>query len=231
MTGARLGRSPLRRSALLACAMLAVGAGSSPAAAQLGRKSWEFFPHVGLFFPGEPELLAEGYDASFLWGFYATYHYTDYVGVELGYTSGSADAPRAAIPSAAGLLSTPAPTARLPADVDIDLWQLTGFVNSGALKPVQVFADAGVGLVTLEPEGGEGGTRVLVTAGAGVRWYAWKNVALRAEAKDFVALETEVADYTRPLDVGCPPAASCPAPDASDTVHNPGVFAGVSLNF
>jgi len=205
---------------LLAAALLAMAA--APAAAQLGRKSWEFFPHVGAFFPGDPDFLEEvpgfdGFDPGVLWGIYATYHYTDHVGVELGFSKATANGPEndAVFP----IPGEPGPPLGI-GDVGFDFWELNGFVNSGALKTLQLFATGGVGLVNYDPEGGGGVTRLLLNGGAGVRYYAWKNIALRGELKDFVFLDARRSDYT--TSGGGP---------TEDSLHNLGFFAGLTFNF
>lgn len=200
----------------LAVAAILLLASATPAAAQLGRKSWELFPHVGAFLPSDPDFLPEGaafegFDPGVLWGVAWTYHYTDYVGVELGFTKATANGPESQTAEAVGL-----------GDVGFDFWELNGFVNSGALKPVQVFAVAGGGLVNFDPEDGHGPTRLLLDAGVGVRWYKWKNVALRAEVRDYVFPDARRGDYTS---VEGGPVGE------RETVHNVGLFAGLSVNF
>lgn len=221
VTGARSARrvrriAAARRTAAAVGAAAALLAAAPPASAQLGRKSWELFPHVGAFLPSDPDALADeavfdGFDPGVLWGVAWTYHYTDHVGVELGFTKATANGPESAEAEGAGI-----------GDVGFDFWELNGFVNSGALNPVQVYALAGTGLVNFDPEDGHGPTRLLLSAGAGVRWYKWKNLALRAEVRDYVFPDAKRGDYTslegEPLGEG-------------ETVHNPAVFAGLSINF
>ena len=179
--------------------------------AQLGRKSWEFFPHIGALFPTDPNFLlddVEAVDPGVLWGIYATYHYTDNVGIEMGFSKGT--------------LNGPEDETQELGDVGLDFWELNAFVNSGALDPVQFFATAGGGLVNYDPEDDPGPTRLLLDAGVGLRWYKWKNIALRLELKDFMFVGAERGDYTGPS----------PADDEQeDSVHNFGAFAGFSLNF
>lgn len=197
-------------TALLTALLLA--ASGRDAAAQLGRKSWEFFPHVGVFLPGQPEFLPDELqelDPGVLWGIYATYHYSDHVGVELGFSKGTANGPEEEMPFTVG-------------DVGFDFWELNGFVNSGALNRVQFFATAGGGLVNLDPEDGGGPTRLLLDGGVGVRYYAWKNIAIRGEVKDFFFPKVRQANY-----VGADPGS----PGPEDEVHNIGVFAGITFNF
>jgi hypothetical protein len=199
-------------------------AASAPASAQLGRKSWEFFPHVGALAPGRPDALpaaAGDLDPGVLWGFYATYHYTDHVGVELGFSKATANGPEAE----EGPLG----------DVGLDFWELNGFVNSGALRILQLFATGGVGLVNYDPEAAGGPTRLLLNGGLGIRWYSWKNIAVRLEVKDFVFPGAEAADYTGPGGVSCPAPCPSPAPGPvetdGETVHNLGALAGLTFNF
>ena len=226
---------PLARSALLAIALLVCGALS--AQAQLGRKSWEFHPHIGVFLPSVAEFLEnvqgfDGFDPGVLWGIYATYHYTDHVGVELGFSKATANGPE----PDTFLFSPDSPASLRVGDVGFDFWELNGFVNSGALAPVQVFATAGGGLVNYDPEHGGGVTRLLLDGGIGVRYYAWKNIALRGEVKDFVFVGAEPADFgtpecpVEPAGEGgfCEPGDS---PPGEDTLHNIGFFAGLTFNF
>ena len=209
---------------LLAAGLSASVAG--PSAAQLGRKSWEFYPHVGVLLPGRPDFLTgveEDPNPGTLWGIAATYHYTDYVGVELGFSKGTANGPE----------GDNSPEADVLQDVSFDFWELNGFVNSGALKPLQLFATAGGGLVNYDPEGEEAPTRLLLNGGVGVRYYAWRNIALRGELKDFVFVEAERGDYTKePQTFACPTGLCIlPGPPDAETVHNIGFFAGLTFNF
>lgn len=220
------GLSAARFGVALAAALLAVG--PSPAHAQLGRKSWEFFPHAGGFVPSDPEFLAEasgfeGLDAGVLWGFFATYHYSDHVGVELGFAKATANHPDALlVPPTGGV--TPVGIG----DVSFDFWELNGFVNSHALGRFQVFATAGGGLVNFDPENAEGVTRLLLDGGIGMRYYAWKNIALRGEVRDFVFVDGALSDYT-----GNPePGGTGEGPRGpEETVHNVGLLAGLTFNF
>ncbi len=196
---------------------------TGPTQAQLGRKSWEFYPHIGGFFPGDPDFLKDeagfqGFDPGTLWGIYMTYHYSDYVGVELGFSKATAnhdDGLLEGVPAAIG-------------DVGMDFWELNGFLNSGALRRFQVFATAGGGLVNYDPENGDGVTRLLVDGGVGFRYYAWKNIALRAEVKDFFFPGAKRADFTGAAVCieGCPVH-----PGPEDDVNNIGAFAGLTFNF
>ncbi|MBA2565804.1 MAG: outer membrane beta-barrel protein [Gemmatimonadetes bacterium] len=219
----------------LACLLLA-GA-TAPASAQLGRKSWELYPHVGAFLPSDPgflDLAGEfvGFDPGVLWGIYWTYHYTDHVGVELGFSKATANGPedddplfrlpsegeRASAQRLAGLSGEPDLVA---GDVGFDLWELNAFVNSGALKRFQLFASGGAGLVNFDPEFGGGVTRLQLGLGAGARYYAWKNIALRAEVKDFQFVGAARSDY----------AAGAEAGGGDEFLHNVGFFAGLAFNF
>ncbi len=209
--------------------------GPAPATAQLGRKSWEFFPHVGVLLPGDPEFIdVPGFDdlldPGTLWGFHATYHYSDHVGVEMGFSKGTANGPENDFATGAsidGVGGGPAGVFRLR-DVGFDFWELNGFLNSNALSRTQLFATAGGGLVNYDPEGGGGVTRLLLDAGLGVRYYAWKNIAVRGEVKDYVFPGAERADYGfRCLAGDCEGFET----DGDDTVHNIGVFAGLTFNF
>jgi hypothetical protein len=204
---------------------------SVPAEAQLGQKSWEFFPHIGAFLPSDPDFLKgqagfESFDPGTLWGIYMTYHYTDYVGVELGFSKTTANHDSHVLPGDIGV-----------GDVGMDFWEVNGFLNSGALKTLQLFATAGGGLVNFDPEHGDGVTRLLLDGGVGARWYAWKNIALRAEVKDFFFPKAKRGDYTGRADVVVPvdlsgagsESVSGPGPD--DNLHNVGFFAGLTFNF
>jgi hypothetical protein len=201
----------------------------SPAAAQLGRKSWEFFPHVGVFVPSSPDAFEgvqgfQDFDPGLLWGFYATYHYTDWVGVEMGFSKATANHPDALLVPPAGSGLEPVGVG----DVSFDLWELSGFVNSGALNRLQVFASGGAGLVNYDPENAEGLTRLLLQGGAGVRYYAWKNIALRGEVRDYFFVDAAFSDYT-----GRPVAGSEGEGPVGpkDDVHNFAAFAGLTFNF
>jgi hypothetical protein len=210
--------------AALGFATLLLGLIAVPSDAQLGRKSWEFYPHIGGFFPSDPDFLKDepgfqGFDPGTLWGIYMTYHYTDHMGVELGFskaTSNHDDDLLPALPAGIG-------------DVGMDFWELNGFINSDALAPFQVFATAGAGLVNYDPENGDGVTRLLLDGGVGFRYYAWKSIALRAEVKDFFFVGAKRADFTGTAVCieGCPLLG--PGPD--DDVHNIGGFAGLTFNF
>jgi hypothetical protein len=199
------------------------------AAAQLGRKSWEFFPHIGAFLPSDPDVISEGVegmDPGVLWGLYATYHYSDYVGVELGFSKATANGPEAD-EAASGDVAVPG-----LGDVGFDFWEVNGFVNSGALNPVQFFATAGGGLVNYDPEDAGAPTRLLLNGGVGVRYYKWKNIALRAELKDFIFVRTRPSDYTgEHPGPGCPVEVLCNFDNSKETIHNVGVFAGLTFNF
>jgi outer membrane beta-barrel protein len=213
-----------RGAVFLVAVLLSTGAGA-PAAAQLGRKSWEFHPHIGAFAPADHEGLTafEELDPGVLWGLYATYHYTDHVGVELGFSKATANGPEQREELPFGV-----------ADVGFDFWEVNAFVNSGALATVQLFATAGGGLVNYDPEDGEGPTRLLLDGGVGVRWYKWKNIALRGEVRDFVFVDARQADYLgSPIARPCPGEGSCIERTLGprDTLHNVGVFAGLSFNF
>ena len=195
-----------------------------PLEAQLGRKSWEFYPHIGVFFPGDPDFLKdeagfEGFDPGTLWGIYMTYHYSDHVGVELGFSKATSNHDD-------GLL----PFDRPIGDVGMDFWELNGFLNSGALRRFQLFATAGGGLVNYDPENGDGVTRLLVDGGVGFRYYAWKNIAIRVEVKDFFFPGAKLADFT-----GTPPCSiegcGTAGPGPEDDVNNLGAFAGLTFNF
>lgn len=214
-----------RPQTLLLALVLACGASAS-AAGQLGRKSWEFYPHVGPFLPGDPEFLEaidgfDGLDPGVLWGIYATYHYTDHVGVELGFSKGTANGPEGVDPGSSAGLGI--------GDVGLDLWELNGFVSSGALNRLQLFATAGAGLVNFDPDAGGGATRLLLDGGVGVRYFSWKNIALRAEVKDFAFPGAERSDYARGGGF-CPGGSLCEG-DFEDTIHNVGILAGVTFNF
>jgi hypothetical protein len=148
-----------------------------------------------------------------------TYHYSDYVGIELGFSKATANHDDAVIP-----IDTPI------GDVGMDFWELNGFLNSGALRRFQVFATAGGGLVNYDPENGNGVTRLLVDGGVGFRYYAWKNIAVRVEVKDFFFPGAKRADFTgTPLCSieGCRPSG----PGPEDDVNNLGAFAGLTFNF
>jgi outer membrane beta-barrel protein len=221
---------------VLAALLLLLSSRAPSAEAQLGRKSWEFYPHIGVFFPGDPDFLKdqtgfEGFDPGTLWGIYMTYHYSDYVGVELGFSKATANHDD-------GLLTVDTPDgdqtvlqADTPiGDVGMDFWELNGFLNSGALRRFQVFATAGGGLVNYDPENGDGVTRLLLDGGVGFRYYAWKNIAVRVEVKDFFFPGAKRADFTGEPACsieGCVPVG----PGPEDDVNNLGAFAGLSFNF
>jgi outer membrane beta-barrel protein len=226
-TGRRLGRRAPAGGLALVLAALAIATGAPPAAAQLGRKSWEFFPHIGVFFPGDPDALKDeagfqGFDPGTLWGIYMTYHYSDYVGVEMGFSKATSNHDDAQVEIDGAL--TPI------GDVGMDFWELNGFLNSGALRRFQLFATAGGGLVNYDPENGDGVTRLLLDGGVGFRYYAWKNIALRVEVKDFFFPGAKLADFTGTPECsieGC--GAIGPGPE--DDVNNLGAFAGLTFNF
>jgi hypothetical protein len=112
----------------------------------------------------------------------------------------------------------------------MDFWELNGFLNSGALRRFQLFATAGGGLVNYDPENGDGVTRLLLDGGVGFRYYAWKNIALRVEVKDFFFPGAKLSDFTGTPECsieGC--GAIGPGPE--DDVNNLGAFAGLTFNF